>query len=111
MGRRWAVFLADLLSLGIAAEAVEERLQLVASGDDDADADNTDVEELPKIVQVTHERLVLAVPLDFKAHAPLETIDLVSLTLYSRAINDVLDFELALFPAATIQLAIQVLRN
>ena len=59
------------------AETVENVLQFVAAGNDDSDADDPEIEEQAKIVEVAVEKGVLVVPLDFQRDPILETIDLV----------------------------------
>jgi hypothetical protein len=61
------------------AELVENRLQIRATGDDDSDVYDPQVEEQPEIIEISVEEGILVVPFDFEGDPVLVAIDQFSI--------------------------------
>lgn len=93
---------------GASSEIVENILQVVASGDDNARADRPQVEEQPEIVQITVVEGVFVVPFDLQRHFVFETVDFMRGRRHRQVVHDHFGLELLFNPAAPVEKAVDM---
>jgi hypothetical protein len=104
MGRRGAIG-------GSPAKSIEDFLQFVATGNDDADADDAQIEQKAKIVQIAIEKGILVIPFYFESDAIPEAIDLVGRRIEAFPVDDDFGIECLLDPTALAESAIERFRD
>src|SRR5665213_2438656 len=84
MGCRFAILIGDLVTHWVE----DQFLQLIRTGNDHAYVQDVHVEQHTKVVKVSNERLIFAVPLYLKAYAVLKAVDRMRL----RAVGHTFDW-------------------
>ena len=60
-----------------AIESIKNLLQFISAGNDDADADGSQVKQKAEIIQISIKERVLVVPFDFYRNSIFEAVNLV----------------------------------
>lgn len=85
--------------------------QIRAAGNDDANVNRSQIEEQPKVIEVSVIDRVFTIPLDLQSYMPLETINFVRRAVKSCFIDDNRSFKFLFDPLALIKCAVKTPRN
>ncbi len=86
-------------------------MKITCTGDNHANFDHSQIEQKPKVIQITIIKRVFVIPLDFQADASLEAINLVRWRIPLFSVYAYLGRELFLFPLTCRKKAIDPLSD